>query len=69
MGYRNDTPEKAEQRLIEIYKLGFLPFGMLYRNKRGEFPEPYKEWRVLQHTWTRPAAINSYAKNGFKDIK
>lgn len=63
MGFRNDTIEKARERLIETYLLGYLPFGMLYRNKKGEFPEPYKEWRALQHTWTRPAAMNSFMKN------
>jgi len=62
IGFKDDTVEKAEERLIEIYRLGFLPFGMLYRNKEGGFPEPYKEWRSLQHTWTRPAAINSFMK-------
>ena len=62
MGFKDDTVEKAEERLMETYRLGFLPFGMLYRNKKGEFPEPYKEWRSLQHTWTRPAAINSFMK-------
>lgn len=63
MGYKNDTIEKAKRRLIGTYLLGYLPFGMLYRNKKGEFPEPHKEWRKLQHIWTRPAVINSFMKN------
>jgi len=67
IGFKNDTIKKAEQRLIEAYELGLLPFAMLYRNKEGDYPHPETEWRRFQRKWCRPASINSYAKNGFKN--
>ena len=68
IGYRNDAIEKARERLIEAWEVGTLPFAMLYRNKKGEFPEPYKEWRRIHKVWSRPAFTKAYVKNGYKDI-
>lgn len=62
IGFRQDTIEKAEQRLVKAWELGFLPFAMLYRNKQGDYPKPEKEWRQFQRTWTRPAAIATRIK-------
>lgn len=65
IGYRNDTIEKARERLIEAWEVGTLPFAMLYRNKKGGFPEPYKAWRRLHRVWSRPALTKAYVKNGY----
>lgn len=62
IGYGNDTIEKALTRLIRSYELGFLPFSMLYRNKKGEYPQPEKEWREFNRTWDRPAAFKTWLK-------
>lgn len=62
IGYGSDTIEKAEYRLMQASRLGFLPFAMLYRNKEGEYPQPEKPWRLFQRTWIRPAAIMTKVK-------
>jgi len=62
IGYGDDTPEKAEKRLMQVFDLGFLPFAMLYRNQEGKYPKPEIEWRKFQRTWCRPAAIMTKAK-------
>jgi len=59
IGFGNDSIDKAEERLRFIYDLGGLPFAMLYRNKEGEYPQPEKEWRKFQRSWTRPASIKT----------
>lgn len=57
IGYRNDNFSLAEERLRHAYKIGGLPFAMLYRDEDGNYPEPEKEWRIFQRKWTRPAII------------
>lgn len=59
IGYPNDSFEKAEQRLIQTIKAGFMPMAMLYRDQRGEVS---KEWAQLQREWARPAIVNSKIK-------
>lgn len=54
IGYGEDTIQKAEQRLLRAWEIGTLPFAMLY--KPGTYT---KDWRKLQKTWTRPAAIKA----------
>jgi len=63
IGYqRNDSFDKAEGRLREAWELGMLPFAMLYRDKKGNYPKPEKEWKKFQRQWTRPAIIKSIIK-------
>lgn len=62
IGYGDDTPEKAEERLLDSYSIGVIPFAMLYRNPLGEYPDPEDEWRKLQKTWARPASIAAVTK-------
>lgn len=62
IGYGDDTIEMAEERLMQAFNLGFLPFAMLYRDQEGGYPKPEREWRQFQRTWTRPAAIMTKAK-------
>jgi hypothetical protein len=55
IGYPNDTFEKAEGRLTDTIKAGFLPMAMLYRDEKGQVT---KEWEKFQRFWARPATVN-----------
>lgn len=59
--FGDDTPAKAEQRLMAIWEAGAMPFAQLYQppDKRIEYG---REWRSLQRTWSRPAAMKARAK-------
>jgi len=63
IGYGDDSLDKAEGRLQQIVDLGGFPFAMLYRNFKGEFPQPEKPWRKLQKYWVRPAYIRHRIKH------
>ena len=54
IGYDGDTIAEAEARLKWVWDAGALPFAMLYH--------PHTEWKLLQRTWTRPAAMASVMK-------
>jgi hypothetical protein len=56
IGYPNDTFDKAEYRLKDAIKAGFMPMAMLYRDEAGKTDY---EWRRFQRQWTRPAIIAS----------
>ncbi len=58
IGYRKEMIKEAEYRLINIYRLGFLPFAQLYRDAEGG-PEYSKEWKDLARKWSRPAAYRA----------
>ena len=62
IGYPGDTLEKAEIRLNETLKAGFLPMAMLYRNDSG-----YKDvtWGKFQMEWARPAIMYQKYKEAF----
>jgi hypothetical protein len=55
IGYPKDTFEKAEARLMQVVKAGFLPMAMLYRDEKGQVS---KEWAKFQRFWARPATVN-----------
>jgi len=59
IGYPKDTFEKAEERLMQTIKAGFLPMAMLYRDKEGQ---RIKEWARFQRFWARPATVNLKTK-------
>lgn len=61
IGYPNDTREAAEFRIRETWRLGYLPFAMLYRDDRG-WLDP--GWRSFQRSWARPAAIKATMRGG-----
>ena len=61
IGYGNDTPEKAENRLKRAYELGTLPFAQLYRDKNNSI-EYSKQWKNLTRFWSRPAIYRSAFK-------
>jgi hypothetical protein len=55
VGYPGDTFTKAERRLTDTIKAGFLPMAMLYRDKEGK---RITEWARFQRFWARPATVN-----------
>lgn len=55
VGYPKDTFEKAEARLFQTIKAGFLPMAMLYRDKTGQVSQ---DWARFQQFWARPATVN-----------
>ena len=59
IGYRGDTFEKAERRLMDTMKAGFLPYAMLYMGEKGE-RDP--DWMRFQREWLRPAITGSKMK-------
>ena len=64
VGYKGDTFEKAEKRILQAMEAGFTPFAMLYRDKQGNVE---KEWTKFQREWARPAII--YGKGGIQPSK
>lgn len=62
IGYKGDTKEKAEKRLTDTLKAGFMPFAMLYVDRQGK-TQP--GWDNFQRLWTRPAIIVSRNKEMF----
>ncbi len=60
IGYPGDTMEKAEQRLIDTWAAGFMPYAMLYRDKAGA-ADP--EWRKFQRLWVRPQILFTTLKS------
>jgi len=61
IGYPKDTLEKAEERLMQMVRIGFFPMAMLWRpeNKTQEKHKPGLEWRRFQRMWARPAITNA----------
>ena len=54
IGFNGDTFEKAENRMMEAFHAGFIPFAMLYKNEKGETD---KMWRRFQREYTRPEIL------------
>lgn len=54
IGYVGDTLEKAERRLIDTIKAGFVPYAMLYRDELGIVP---KGWAAFQTQWCYPPIV------------
>lgn len=53
-GFKNDTMELAEKRFKQVFDLGFIPFAMVYRDRKGIIS---KEWQRWAHGWIRPWAV------------
>ncbi len=66
IGYPKDTIDKALKRLLAVWKLGYLPFAMLYMNKKGE---QNPKWKKFTRTWSRPAATKTEIKRLFFNRK
>lgn len=66
VGLNTETIEQAEDRLIRVFNLGFMPFAMFYRgldsqNKTLKNPA----WGKLIRKWTRPAAYKAFMRDEF----
>lgn len=48
IGYKGDTFEKAEKRLMDTCRAGFVPFAMLYRDEQGQVDD---SWKRFQREW------------------
>jgi len=64
IGYKGDTFEKAEQRLMDTIKAGFMPYAMLYKDEKGNED---KAWRKFQREWCRPAIVGAKLKQFIKE--
>lgn len=54
IGYRGDTFDKAEARLMQTVEAGFMPYAMLYRDEKGQTQH---DWRSFQREWLRPKIV------------
>lgn len=66
IGYKGDTFDKAERRLTDTLRAGFIPYAMLYRDKDGKV-DP--EWRRFQREWCRPIIVAKKANEIWKEGK
>lgn len=66
VGYKGDTFEKAEKRLTDTVKAGFMPYAMLYRDQNGAVDE---EWRKFQREWCRPLIVATKVREIWKEDK
>ena len=55
-----DDFEENLNRLIEVYKIGCLPFAQLYQPE--EKIDYSQDWKDFCRTWSRPAAYKTYLK-------
>lgn len=63
IGYSGDTFEKAQKRLEDTIRAGFVPYAMLYRTQEGK-TDPI--WRRFQREWCRPIIVGSKLQTGGK---
>jgi len=54
IGFPGDTIPEASVRLLDVYKLGYTPYAMLWQDETGVSD---KEWRGFQRVWARPICI------------
>lgn len=55
-GFNGDTYDKAEDRMQEALKAGFLPMAMFFRDQNETKEKPY-QWAAWQRRWARPAIM------------
>ena len=58
-GYPKDTMDAAEKRFWQTLECGFLPYAMLYRNKKGEID---RTWRKFQYNYSKPPIMAANGK-------
>jgi len=59
VGYGSETISQATERLEAIWQVGIMPFCQLYQPPSDHRLEYSPEWRRLQRTWSRPAAMKA----------
>lgn len=64
IGYQGDTFDKAQERMEQTIKAGFMPYAMLYRDAQGKVD---KEWSRFQREWLRPAIVSHMFGEVWKD--
>jgi hypothetical protein len=65
-GFKGDSFEAAERRMMEAYKAGFMPFAMVYVDENGN--RPTGKWGKLQKQWTRPAGTKARIKELLSEL-
>lgn len=66
VGINGETVQQAEERLIRVFSLGFMPYAMLYRgldSKMRAHPDP--EWRKMIRKWTAPGRYKAFMRDEF----
>jgi hypothetical protein len=61
--YKEDTPFKAEKRMLKMWDLGFMPFSMYYRNDDMRMLPKTKDWQDLTRIFSRPAIMRGYCNS------
>lgn len=64
IGYKGDTFEKAEKRLKDTVRAGFMPYAMLYQDDKGYID---RSWMRFRDVWLMPAQITSKNKDLFEE--
>ena len=64
IGYKGDTFEKAQERMEQTIRAGFMPYAMLYRDEKGNVD---REWAMFQREWLRPALVSHKFGEVWKD--
>ena len=62
IGYDGESIKSAEKRLLKVWKLGYMPFSMLYKNESYKKQYVSKEWQDLTRIFSRPAIMRGYCK-------
>jgi len=64
VGSNGEALEQAEERLIKVFSLGFMPFAMLYRGLDSKMrPHPDPEWRKMIRKWTAPGRYRAFMRD------
>ena len=64
VGLNGESLKQAEERLVRVFSLGFMPFAMLYRGLDSKMrPHPDPEWRKMIKKWSRPAAYKAFMRD------
>ena len=58
-GYNDEIVEQAEARLRRVWEIGAMPFAQLWQPDGPKRLIYSPEWRRLQRTWSRPAAMKA----------
>lgn len=66
VGLNGESLDQAENRLIQVFNLGFLPMAIFYqgydsRGKQAQHPD----WRKLIRKWSAPARYKAFMRDEF----
>lgn len=64
VGLTGENVQQAEERLIQVFSLGFMPFAMLYRGLDSKMrPHADPEWRKMIRKWTAPGRYRAFMRD------